>query len=99
MVFIERYKLCLSNPANSLSGHEMAGSFVAEPGKMEATFMPEKQQPNSLGVLQKVLIFLVVFAVCVGFFVGLLLVRARLNSLEETVNGLREVSNSSWGTS
>ena len=77
----------------------MAGSFVAEPGKMEATFMPEKQQPNSLGVLQKVLIFVVVSAVCVGFFVGLLLVRTRLNSLEETVNGLREVSNSSWGTS
>ena len=91
MVFIERYKLCLSNPANSLSGHEMAGSFVAEPGKMEATFMPEKQQPNSLGVLQKVLIFLVVFAVCVGFFVGLLLVRTRLNSLDKTVNDLSEV--------
>lgn len=37
------------------------------------------------------LIFLVVFAICVGFFVGLLLVRSRLNSLEETVDGLREV--------
>ena len=79
----------------------MAGSFVAKPGIMEAPFMPEKQQASSLGVLQKVLIFLVVFAVCVGFFVGLLLVRTRLNSLEETVNGLREVSNRSfsWGTS
>ena len=58
---------------------------------MEATTKPEKQQPSSSGILQKVLIFLVVFAVCVGFFVGLLLVRARLNSLDKTVNGLREV--------
>ena len=65
---------------------------------MEAT-KPEKRQSSSFGILQKVLIFAVVFAVCVGFFVGLLLVRTRLNSLEETVNGLREVSNSSWGTS
>ena len=75
------------------------GSFAAKPRKMEATTNPEKRQPSSFGIFQKVLIFLVVFAVCVGFFVGLLLVRARLNSLEETVNGLREVSNSSWGTS
>ena len=93
------YKLCLSNPTNSLSGLEIAGSFVAKPGKMEATFMPEKQQASSLGVLQKILIFLVVFATCVGFFVGLLLVTTRLNSLEEAVNGLSEVSKSSWGTS
>ena len=75
------------------------GSFAAKPRKMEATTNPEKRQPSSFGIFQKVLIFLVVFAVCVGFFVGLLLVRTRLNSLEETVNGLREVSNSSWGTS
>ena len=61
--------------------------------------MPEKQQASSLGVLQKILIFLVVFATCVGFFVGLLLVTTRLNSLEEAVNGLSEVSKSSWGTS
>ena len=58
---------------------------------MEATTKAEKQQPSSLGILQKVLIFLVVLAVCVGFFVGLLLVSKRLNSLEETVNDLSEV--------
>ena len=75
------------------------GSFAAKPRKMEATTNPEKRQPSSFGIFQKVLIFLVVFAVCVGFFVGLLLVRTRLNSLDKTVNGLREVSNSSWGTS
>ena len=59
---------------------------------MEATIKPEKQQPSSFGILQKVLIFLVVLAVCVGFFVGLLLVSSRLTSLEETVNGLSEVT-------
>ena len=64
---------------------------------MEATTKLEKQQPSSFGILQKVLIFLVLFAVCVGFFVGLLLVRMRLNSLEETVNGLSEVCKTSSG--
>lgn len=58
---------------------------------MEGTTKPEKQQASSIGGLQKVMIFLMVFAICVGFFVGLLLVRSRLNSLEETVDGLREV--------
>ena len=57
---------------------------------MEAT-KPEKRQSSSFGILQKVLIFAVVFAVCVGFFVGLLLVRTRLNSLDKTVNDLSEV--------
>ncbi|XP_020610296.1 collagen alpha-1(XXV) chain-like [Orbicella faveolata] len=66
---------------------------------MEATNKPEKQQPSSFGTLQKVLIFLVVLAVCVGFFVGLLLVRTRLTSLEETVNDLSEVCETpSWGS-
>ena len=64
---------------------------------MEATTKPEKQQSSSFGILQKVLIFLVVFAVCVGFFVGLLLVRTRLNSLDKTVNGLSEVCKASSG--
>ena len=58
---------------------------------MEATTKPEKQQPSSIGALYKVFIFFVVFAICVGFFVGLLLVRTRLTSLEETVNDLSEV--------
>ena len=58
---------------------------------MEATTKLEKQQANSLGILQKVFIFLVVFAVCVGFFAGLLLVRTRLNSLDKTISGLSEV--------
>ena len=91
-------ELHLSNPANSLSRHKIAGSFVASSGKMEATTKPEKQQPSSFGIFQKVLLFLVVFAVCVGFFVGLLLVRTRLNSLEETVSSLSEVCKApSWG--
>ena len=87
MVFIELY-LCTT--ANSLS-HLIAGSFAAKAGKMEATSKPEKQQQSSFVILQRVLIFIVVFTVCVAFFVGLLLVKTRLNSLEETVNDLSEV--------
>ena len=58
---------------------------------METTTKPEKQKPSSFGILQKILIFLLAFAVCVGFFVGLLLVRTRLNSLDKTISGLSEV--------
>ena len=64
---------------------------------MEATTKPEKQQPSSSGILQRVLIFLVVFTVCVGFFVGLLLVRTRLNSLDKAVNDLSEVCKATSG--
>ena len=58
---------------------------------MEATTNPEKQQSSSFGILQKVLIFLVLFTVCVGFFVGLMLVRTRLDSLDKTVKDLSDV--------
>lgn len=57
---------------------------------MEATSKAEKQPRCSFGALHKVLIFLVVLAICAGFFVGLELFRRRLNALEETVNGLKE---------
>ena len=58
---------------------------------MKATCKSEKQPRSSFGALHKVLIFLVVVAICAGFFVGLELFRGRLNALEETVNGLGEV--------
>ena len=81
----------ISNPVKSLSEHENSGIICRKAREMETTIKPEKQQPSSVGAVQKVLIFLVVLVVCVGFFVGLELVKTRLTSLEETVNGLSEV--------
>ena len=47
---------------------------------------------SSWGVLQKVIIFLVVLAICVGIFVGLELFRQRMTAVEATVNRLSEAN-------
>ena len=57
---------------------------------MEASSKAEKQPRSPFGALHKVMIFLVVLAICAGFFIGLELFRRRLNALEKTVNGLSE---------
>ena len=67
-----------------------SGIICCKDRKMEATSKAEKQPRSSFGALHKVLIFLVVLAICAGFFVGLELFRRRLNALEKTVNGLSE---------
>lgn len=58
---------------------------------MEASAKPEKKQRSSIGALRKAAILLVVLGICAGYFVGLELLRRRLNTLEETVNGLSEI--------
>ena len=62
---------------------------------MEASTNAKEDKDNSnkrssSGVLQKVIIFLVVLAICVGFFVGLELFRQRMTAVEATVNRLSE---------
>ncbi|KAL9962638.1 hypothetical protein ACROYT_G031758 [Oculina patagonica] len=85
--------MLLTGPLNSVNPclSTIAGSFAAKPTDMEASTKPEKQQRSSFGALHKVVIFVVVLGICAGYFVGLELLRRRLNSLEETVNGLSEV--------
>lgn len=58
---------------------------------MEATSIEGKQKRSSHGALYKVVIPLVVLAVCAGFVVGLELLSRRLTTLDETVNGLSEI--------
>lgn len=58
---------------------------------MEATSKEGKEKRSSNGALYKVVIVVVLLAICAGFGVGLELFRRRLVALEETVNGLSEI--------
>ena len=44
-----------------------------------------------LRTLQRVVIFFFVLVICTGFFLGLELLRRRLSTLEDTVDGLKDV--------